>query len=542
MIRNKTIWAVLLLATACHGNKPVFSPEPESTVTLRLGASMESFSSKSALDEEGYLTWQTGDKIAVLLDDGSVVSLSLESGEGTPSATFSGEIPAGRSFTGKAAYPWWDGAWSSSAGELVLTLPESIAWPGDSYVPAVMKATASGTSLSFTHVGAIMQFTVKGIPASVAAFRFSTSESAVMGRNDFTYTFTPLAGNRVFHVPVAAGTLPSYTISLLDASGGELLSKTKSKTTSVSRCDYRKLTPLAVEVADKFRLLYYNALNGMERDSANNYDNFVAWVNSWEPDVLVLCEAGDLNVIASRWGHAHTAKVSKDAYPIVITSSSPLTVNQTLTTDLVHGAIHVSVAGYDIVGLHLRPTRDDDSSGSLSADEYAKYGNLRKTDLEYIVAQTLDNPSYAATTNWIVCGDFNAYSPLEKNAVSPYGGKPAYTYSEPIASVCYEVYPIIADKLKDVVYYFNGQAYRPSMYHGRSRLDYIFASENVYAKVGTADVILGGFPGNYKNTDENPSDHMPLYMDLITYKYKILDGITRLEDWEEDNFFNEIIL
>ena len=333
--------------------------------------------------------------------------------------------------------------------------------------------------------------------------------------------------------------MPSYSITLLDSSGGGFLTKTKSSTTSVSRCDFRKLTPLEVKVADKFRLLYYNALNGMERDSANNYDNFVAWVNSWEPDVLVLCEAGDLNEIASRWGHAHTAKVSKDAYPIVITSSSPLTVNQTLTTGLVHGAIHVSVAGYDIVGLHLRPTLDDDSSGSLSADEYAKYGGYRKTELEYIVAQTLDNPSYAATTNWIVCGDFNAYSPLEKTAVSPFGGKSAYAYPEPTASVCYEVYPVIADKLKDVIYYYGGTAYKPSMYHGRSRLDYIFADAGLYSRVGAADVILGGFPGNYRNDNANPSDHMPLYMDLVTYSFKVLDGKTRLEDWPEETLVND---
>lgn len=498
---------------------------------------MESLS-KAGVEENGSVTWQTGDKIAVLLDNGDVTSLSLESGEGSTSATFSGEIPAGRSFAGKAAYPWWDGAWSSLAGELVLTLPESMAWPGDSYVPAIMKATASGNSLSFTHEGAIMQFTIKGMPASVASFRFSTSAGAVMGRNDFTYTFTPSAGNRVFHVPVLAGTLPAYTISLLDSSGGEILSKAKSKTTSVSRCDFRTLTPLEVKVADKFRVLSYNVLDGMARDSENDYDNFVAWVRSWEPDVLVLCEAGNLDEIASRWGHAYAEKVSKDAYPIVITSSHPITEDQKLTTGLVHGAIHVSVAGYEVVGVHLRPTLDDNKSGDLQAEEYAKYGELRKTELEYILSQTLDNATYSDRSNWIVCGDFNAYSPLEKTAVG-YGGQSSYTYPEPTASACYEVYPLIADRLKDVVYYYGGTAYKPSMYHGRSRLDYIFASEGLYAKVRAADVILNEYPGYYRTKDENPSDHMPIYMDMITYTFKVLDGKTRLEDWPEENLVKE---
>lgn len=548
MTRKLYIIAALLLVVACKEKDPEINPEQEpDTVLLRLSASMEALV-KAGVDDSGYVTWQTGDKIAVLLDDGSVSSLTLESGQGTTSATFSGEIPSGRSFAGKAAYPWWDGAWSSTAGELALTLPESMAWPGDSYVPVVMKATASGNNLPFKHEGAIMQFTLKNMPASVASFRFSTSAGAVMGRNDFTYTFTPSAANRVFHIPIVAGTLPSYTISLLDSSGGEVLSKTKSKTTAVSRCDFREVTPLLVNADDKFRVLCYNVCDGMVRDIVDNFDNFVAWVSSQAPDVMVLCEAhyeideqnkGDLDAIASRWGHGYTAKVSKDKYPIVITSSHPITVEQTLTTNLVHGAIHVSVAGYDVVGLHLRPTLDDNESTQLEPEEYAKYGEKRKTELNLILSQTLDNSSYSDRTNWIFCGDFNAYSELEKNSQSPFGGISPYTYAAS-ASVCYEVYPIIANRLTDVIYNKCGTSYRPTMHHGRSRIDYIFASEGIYDRVDAADVILGGFPGNYTtDKEENPSDHMPIYMDLITYEFKVLDGITRLEDWPEEELIQE---
>ena len=542
MTRNYCILAVaMLFAVACHKNNPVVPSGPETgTVTLRLSATMEQLS-KAGVGSDGSVTWQTGDKIAVLLDDDSVASLSLESGEGTTSASFSGEIPSGRSFAGKAGYPWWDGAWSASAGELTFTLPETVAWQGNSYVPVIMKAVASGDSLPFVHEGAVMQFTVKGLPSSAAGFTFSTSGNAVMGRNDFSYTFTPGESTMVFHVPVKTGTLPSYTISLKDISGGVFISKTKSSTTSVERCDFRIVTPLEVKSDKRFRVLSYNVLEGMTRDSENNYDNFVAWVRSMAPDVMILCEAGNLEVAAPRWGHPYAAKLSKDSFPIVISSSHPITVEKRINTDgkVVHGALYVSIDGYDIVGLHLRPTRDDDSSGNLTADEYAKYGALRKTELEYILSQTLDDAAYSSRSNWIFAGDFNAYSPLEKTAISPFGGKSAYAYAEPDASVCYEVYPLIADRLKDVIYYKGGTAFKPSMYHGRSRLDYIFASEGLYSRVGAADVVLGGFPGSYNNNDVNPSDHMPLYMDLITYSFQVLDGYTRLEDWPEEDLFTE---
>jgi len=539
MARNYCILAVaMLLAVACHRNNPVVPPVPETT-TLILSATMEPLS-KAGVESDGSVTWQTGDKIAVLLDNGDVASLSLESGEGTTSATFTGEIPSAREFAGKAAYPWWDGAWSSSAGELVLSLPESVAFSSDTYVPAVMKATASGESLPFEHIGAIMQFTIKNIPASAAGFTFTTSEGAVLGRNDFSYTFTPGTPTRVFHIPVNAGTLPSYTISLLDSSGGEVLSKTKSKTTSVSRCDFRKLTPLEVEVSDKFRVMEYNVLDGMDSDSENNYDNFVAWVRSWKPDVLVLCESGNLHMITERWEHPYYARIKKDNYPIVITSSHPITVNERIDgSGTIHGALYVSVAGYEVVGLHLRPTLDDDKSGDLQEEEYAKYGAFRKTELEYILSQTLDNPAYSSRTNWIFTGDFNAYSPLEKTAISPFGGKSAYTYSEPTASVCYEVYPLIADRLKDVLYYKGGTAFKPTMYHGKSRIDYIFATEGIYSRVGAADVIRGGFPGDYRNDDANPSDHLPLYMDIVTFAFKVLDGYVRMDNWDEEDLITE---
>ena len=128
---------------------------------------------------------------------------------------------------------------------------------------------------------------------------------------------------------------------------------------------------------------------------------------------------------------------------------------------------------------------------------------------------------------------------MEKTAVSPYGGKSAYAYPEPSASVCYEVYPIIADKLRDVIYYKGGTAFKPTMYHGRSRLDYIFVSEVLYGSVSAADVMVGGFPGNYREDNGNPSDHLPMSMDLVIFTLKALDGLNRLDDWPEEELFNE---
>ena len=45
------------------------------------------------------------------------------------------------------------------------------------------------------------------------------------------------------------------------------------------------------ERTDDMRLLYWNIQNGMWSDQSNGYDNFVAWVKGYDPDVCVWCEA-----------------------------------------------------------------------------------------------------------------------------------------------------------------------------------------------------------------------------------------------------------
>ena len=39
------------------------------------------------------------------------------------------------------------------------------------------------------------------------------------------------------------------------------------------------------------KVLYWNIQNGMWSDQGNNYDNFVSWVKSYNPDVCIWCEA-----------------------------------------------------------------------------------------------------------------------------------------------------------------------------------------------------------------------------------------------------------
>ncbi|MBR1886869.1 MAG: hypothetical protein IJ813_00215 [Bacteroidales bacterium] len=537
-----------LLSVSCQSKPmPDDSPEEQSyTVTLEAG--FEALTRADVSSETGVITWSGTDRIAVGLDDGTFVPFDLVSGAGETSASFSGTVPGGKTVSGKAYYPWWEGAYSVS--EPRITPPDTQDYVSDTYAPAVMSADiVPGSPLSFKHEGGVMRFTIKGIPSSAVKFTFS-SDDGVYGNDDYSITF-PAGGSstRVFSVPVRAGALTPYTISLYNSAGGVMISKSKASSTNVERSQLRNVTPLEVTFSNNFRIVSYNVLDGMENDYDNNYDNFVSWVRSVSPDVLVLCEAKPFNKSedeknnasffrskmvsrAARWGHSHVAIVNKDRYPVVITSSSAITLKGTFdNSKTAHGALYVSTHGYEIVGLHLQPTSDQD---------YETYGTRRLEEFNYILnGSTKAYP--AVTDNWIFAGDFNSYSPLERDAVSPFNGYSAYKYSSEDSN-SYAVYnKAVEEGLTDVLYSFNGRIFQPTMFHGRSRIDYFFVSPDVYSRVKRAEVLRGGFPGDYSSAGEtpNPSDHFPILMDIADYSFRVLDGSTSTNDWDEEECLAE---
>ena len=117
---------------------------------------------------------------------------------------------------------------------------------------------------------------------------------------------------------------------------------------AVAGCDSSKSgkTPVTPSVKyPKIIILIWNIQNGMWADQGNNYDNFVAWVKSYNPDVCIWCEAKsnyktDLKQsipsgqnylpdgwgeLAKRYGHDNWSKGGhRDNFPQVITSKYPI--------------------------------------------------------------------------------------------------------------------------------------------------------------------------------------------------------------------------
>ena len=127
------------------------------------------------------------------------------------------------------------------------------------------------------------------------------------------------------------------------------------------------------------KLISWNIQDGMWSDQKNNYDNFVEFLKTTDPDVCVFCEAktthleagqepylpDNWNKVAARYGHPYVyLAVDQDNSPQVITSKHPINNMKRITgngsdTIVGHGAgwVQIEMGGlvYNIVCMHAMP-------------------------------------------------------------------------------------------------------------------------------------------------------------------------------------------
>lgn len=220
---------------------------------------------------------------------------------------------------------------------------------------------------------------------------------------------------------------------------------------------------------NQLRVLLYNIQNGMWADQTNNFDNFVAFVQKYDPDVCVICEAQSLwkdgsseyanansyrlftsragrnstavplendqwRQLAARWGHSyHAVSAYRDDYPQVITSKYPITTlkrmnsgtdNKGRNTTIMHGAGHyqITVNGEAVhfVSLHMWPQKYDPSYWNASAAKQEESASklegylFAAREVEAILNATINTESGSAD-NWLIMGDTNSVSPLDED-------------------------------------------------------------------------------------------------------------------------------
>ena len=289
------------------------------------------------------------------------------------------------------------------------------------------------------------------------------------------------------------------------------------------------------------RVLLWNIQNGMWADQHNNYDNFVAWVKKWDPDICIWCESESIykdmtNTSSStkylpdgwvelckRYGHSYSeVGGNRDNYPQTVTSKYPIEVVQRITDTneknkpVSHGAGHfvITVNGkkINIVTLHMWPQAY--GYGVATADREASQANgegdkYRAFEMQYIVDQTVKNTKYAGEKYWILGGDTNARSRLDN-----------WFYAYDTNSTKLLTHDILLNQtnLKDIIGCCYPGSFMSSTY-GDARIDILYASPDVYNMIDNAVMIIDewlsdGKKSPYYSSFYEVSDHRPLIVDL----------------------------
>jgi exonuclease III len=292
---------------------------------------------------------------------------------------------------------------------------------------------------------------------------------------------------------------------------------------------------MAVGTVQARKLISWNIQNGMWSDQANNYDNFVEFLKTTDPDVCVFCEAKTTHLesgqepylpdnwdkVAARYGHQYVYLAQdQDNSPQVITSKHPIRNMKRIAggqdTIVGHGAgwVQIDMDGktYNIVCMHAMPSAMGGSrsqrgmgfgrpGGGGGSDEF------RKKEVQYVCNQTILTREHPEQELWLMMGDFNSISSLDNDH---------YKLSADSSIYCVHDYIRNNTPYIDVIANKHPGEFIQSSQNGR-RIDYIYATEPVIKQIKSAEILNSGYTEQHREQGAQywvPSDHRPILIEF----------------------------
>ena len=279
--------AAALLLAGCA--KEMDSPVKETPIgmkTVTLKASYDADLTKTTYEGDKTLSWTAGDKIGVgVTVDGQIqtVAFELTDGAGTPSGTFTGEIPENGELTNTAFYPWngeqsddpaTGGSNVGGDGYVYFHQFPETAWV-EGEAPLLLAAQFDDpNAIVFKQAAGAMKVTLKEVPADADKLVLTVNNKEISGwfalnpanvgtdaittANEGTggstlaYSFATAEADRdmTFYFPLPAIELPSFNIELF-AGNASLWSMASTKSRTVGRGKILRMPELTVEVASR---------------------------------------------------------------------------------------------------------------------------------------------------------------------------------------------------------------------------------------------------------------------------------------------------
>ena len=300
------------------------------------------------------------------------------------------------------------------------------------------------------------------------------------------------------------------------------------------------LLPVLSASGKDLKILYWNIQNGMWSDQGHNYDNFVEFVSSQDPDICVWCEAEsryrtdtcdkmqgceeaylpwNWDLLARRYGHDYVLVCGKrDTFPQVITSKFPIRIVKRVNGNgddivVVHGSGWAQVdlgrgKQLNIVTVHTWPFKYGYMAQDQTSSAEAQEGDLfRAKEMEYICSQTVCSIPDAPSQLWMMLGDFNSKSRVDN-----------YIYGMAEDDKGFLVHDWIRENTPyiDIVDALHPSDFQKTTFSGK-RIDFIYVTEALRRRVREAYPVHDGFACSSRDSRGlhgfcNPSDHYPIVM------------------------------
>ena len=188
--------------------------------------------------------WAAGDVITVFDTDDNAIDFSINSGAGTTTATFTGDLGGGT--LGKyVLYP--HDASNEKADEVAVVIYKDTYSYGNAPVP-MLGTKSSGTDFSFQHIGGAIRIQYRNVPSTAATFEFEevsatpkkicgeyyitdvtagVSGSISTGSSKVTVTSLPGTSDLEFIIPVPADSY-KFSVCLKDSKGNLINASSKT--------------------------------------------------------------------------------------------------------------------------------------------------------------------------------------------------------------------------------------------------------------------------------------------------------------------------
>lgn len=268
IFKRLAVLTIMTVAAAC-AKEPVGTGSSTESVdnageTVFTASISDVMGTKVAISKTGKLTWDATDAIGVFDTDGGYYKLTLSSGAGTNTATFSGKIPEGKTLL-CALFPYYGLSPKYENDNLLLTLPDRYDLSNSPNVAVPMFGKFSDEDkLSFTHLCGVIRFNIRNYPSTASRLRFVSSDKAIHGSYQIskseiesvaapelvaaagsteaertTFVYKPASGeygkDAVIDVVVPTGTYDDFTVALLNDSWKVMTSQNVTNAANVVR-------------------------------------------------------------------------------------------------------------------------------------------------------------------------------------------------------------------------------------------------------------------------------------------------------------------